>query len=453
MHYHIDKTAAQSAYLQLYHQLRRDIVSGVYPLGTKMPSKRLIATETGVSVITVEHALAILCDEGYLESRERSGFFVSFAAADCFPVSETETERRTTVSHGTEDEFPFPSLAKTMRRVLSEYGESILVKSPNNGCAELRGTIAAYLSRSRGISVQPGQIVIGSGAEYLYGLIVQLLGRERAFALEDPSYDKIRRVYQAHGVTCEMLRLGSDGIRSDELTRASATVLHVTPFHSFPSQVTASAGKRREYLRWAEERGGYIVEDDFDSEFSVSSKSEDTLFALEPERSVIYMNTFSKTLAPGLRVGYLLGPSEVVAKAVVGLQTSTVHTNIWAQMLTYRFLTTVDFDEHLKRLREIYRHKCDLMLEGLSAELPDFIEFTHPEGGLFIWATLPDKYDMNAFCKGAVERKVAVVPGNAFTADEHAVSHSFRLNYSTPTDEQIEKGVKILGAAARELLK
>ena len=206
MHYHIDKTAAQSAYLQLYHQLRRDIVSGVYPLGTKMPSKRLIATETGVSVITVEHALAILCDEGYLESRERSGFFVSFAAADCFPVSETETERRTTVSHGTEDEFPFPSLAKTMRRVLSEYGESILVKSPNNGCAELRGTIAAYLSRSRGISVQPGQIVIGSGAEYLYGLIVQLLGRERVFALEDPSYDKIRRVYQEHGVTCEMLR-------------------------------------------------------------------------------------------------------------------------------------------------------------------------------------------------------------------------------------------------------
>ena len=255
MHYHIDKTAAQSAYLQLYHQLRRDIVSGVYPLGTKMPSKRLIATETGVSVITVEHALAILCDEGYLESRERSGFFVSFAAADCFPVSETETERRTTVSHGTEDEFPFPSLAKTMRRVLSEYGESILVKSPNNGCAELRGTIAAYLSRSRGISVQPGQIVIGSGAEYLYGLIVQLLGRERVFALEDPSYDKIRRVYQAHGVTCEMLRLGSDGIRSDELTRASATVLHVTPFHSFPSQVTASAGKRREYLRRLHRRG------------------------------------------------------------------------------------------------------------------------------------------------------------------------------------------------------
>ena len=186
MRYHIDRNAAQSAYLQLYHQLRRDIVGGVYPLGTKMPSKRLIAGETGVSVITVEHALAILCDEGYLESRERSGFFVSFAAADCFPVSETETVRRAGAFHGAQDEFPFPSLAKTMRKVLSEYGESILVKSPNNGCAELRGAIASYLSRSRGISVQPGQIVIGSGAEYLYGLIVQLLGRERVFALEGP---------------------------------------------------------------------------------------------------------------------------------------------------------------------------------------------------------------------------------------------------------------------------
>ena len=122
-------------------------------------------------------------------------------------------------------------------------------------------------------------------------------------------------------------------------------------------------------------------------------------------------------------------------------------------MLTYRFLTNVDFDEHLKKLQAIYRHKCHLMLGGLEKELPDFISFTHPQGGLFIWATLPDKYDMNAFCKGAVERKVAVVPGNAFCSDESAVSRSFRLNFSTPTDEQIEKGVKILGAAAKELLK
>lgn len=351
MRYHIDKAAAESAYLQLYHQLRRDIVGGVYPLGTKLPSKRLIAGETGVSVITVEHALAILCDEGYLESRERSGFFVSFSAADCFPVSEAATAHRQIVQHGAADEFPFPSLAKTMRRVLTEYGESILIKSPNNGCAELRGAIAAYLSRSRGISVQPGQIVIGSGAEYLYGLIVQLLGRERVFALEDPSYEKIRRVYHAQGVTCEMLRLGSDGIRSDELARTTATVLHVTPFHSFPSSVTASAGKRSEYIRWAQERNGCIVEDDFDSEFSVSTKSEDTLFSLEPTHSVIYLNTFSKTIAPSMRVGYMVLPEPLAEKfrREVGFYSCTVP--VFEQYVLAELIGSGDFERHINRIR------------------------------------------------------------------------------------------------------
>ena len=203
----------------------------------------------------------------------------------------------------------------------------------------------------------------------------------------------------------------------------------------------------------AEKYGVYILEDNPYGALRFEGEDVKSIKELDEKGSVLYCGTFSKTLAPGLRVGYLLGASDVVSKAVVGLQTSTVHTNIWAQMLTYRFLTNVDFDEHLKKLQAIYRHKCHLMLGGLEKELPDFISFTHPQGGLFIWATLPDKYDMNAFCKGAVERKVAVVPGNAFCSDESAVSHSFRLNFSTPTDEQIEKGVKILGAAAKELLK
>lgn len=357
MHYHIDPNSGERAYLQLYHQLRRDIVAGGYPLGAKLPSKRLIAMETGVSVITAEHALAILCDEGYLESRERSGYFVSFSAADCFPVAEEELPAPGTAARGTEDAFPFPSLARTMRRVLSDHGERILVKSPNNGCAELRGALAAYLSRSRGISVQPGQIVIGSGAEYLYGLIVQLLGRERVFALEDPSYDKIRRVYQASGVACEMLRLGGDGIRSDELARARATVLHVTPFHSYPSSVTASAGKRREYLRWARERGGYIVEDDFDSEFSVSSKSEDTIFSLAPDGEVIYLNTFSRTISPSMRVGYMVLPPALAEefRRRVGFYSCTVP--VFEQYVLAELIGSGDFERHINRIRRRRRKR------------------------------------------------------------------------------------------------
>ena len=351
MKYRIEKDSPQSAYLQLYHQLRGDIVSGVYPNGKKLPSKRLLAEQTGVSVIKVEHAYAILCDEGYLEPRERSGYFVSYSAADCFPVAEPDSVRQLPSARDLADDFPFSVLAKTMRRVLSEYGESILVKSPNNGCTELRKAIAAYLARCRGINVAPSQIVIGSGAEYLYGLIVQLLGRERVFALENPSYEKIRRVYLANGVTCDMLRLGGDGIRTSELARTDASVLHVTPFHSFPSGITASAGKRSEYIRWAHSRGGYIVEDDFDSEFTLSSKAEDTLFSLEPKRSVLYLNTFSKTIAPSMRLGYMVLPESLTDafEQSVGFYSCTVP--VFEQYVLAELLSNGDFERHINRVR------------------------------------------------------------------------------------------------------
>ncbi len=356
MNYHIDKTAPQSAYLQLYHRLRGEIVAGAYQYGDRLPSKRQLAEDAGVSLVTVEHAYAILCDEGYVEPRERSGFFVTFRAGDCFPgpgpAPVPQAEARAVA-----DEFPFSVLARTMRRVLSDYGEALLVKSPNNGCAALRQAIADYLARSRGIRVRPAQIVIGSGAEYLYGLIVQLLGRERVYAVENPSYEKIRRVYEANGVRCEQLRLGADGVRTDELERTAATVLHVTPFHSFPSGVTASAGKRAEYIRWARERRGFLIEDDFDSEFSLSSKAEDTVFSLEPERSVIYVNTFSKTIAPSIRVGYMVLPPALTEafERAVGFYSCTVP--LFEQYVLAELLRSGDFERHLNRVRRRRRRE------------------------------------------------------------------------------------------------
>ena len=351
MNYHIEKNGLQSAYLQLYHRLRDDIVSGLYPHGSRLPSKRQLADDADVSIVTVEHAYTILCDEGYAESRERSGYFVAYRAGDCFPGTGTEPPLIDAALHGSASEFPFSVLAKTMRHVLSDYGESLLVKSPNNGCATLRQALSDYLARSRGIRVKPEQIVIGSGAEYLYGLIVQLLGRERIYAVENPSYEKIRRVYLANGVIVDPLRLGSDGVRTDELRRTEATVLHITPFHSFPSGVTASAGKRVEYIRWAAERGGYIVEDDFDSEFALSSKAEDTVFSLEPDRSVIYLNTFSKTVAPSIRVGYMVLPASLLDRfeQTVGFYSCTVP--LFEQYVLAELLRSGDFERHVNRTR------------------------------------------------------------------------------------------------------
>ena len=353
MKYHIDASNSKTAYMQLYQQIRNDIVGGIYPFGTKLPSKRLLAEESGTSVITVEHAYYILCDEGYVEARQRSGYFVIYRESDFISaadIAETETMHET-ANENRDTPFPFSVLSKTMRKVLLDYGEDILIKSPNQGCMELRSAICAYLARSNGINVVPSQIVIGSGAEYLYSLIVQLLGKNRIFALENPSYEQIVKVYRANGVECDLLAMGRDGIRTDELDRTEATVLHITPFNSFPSGVTARASKRYEYINWAEKRNGYIVEDNYDSELTVSSKNEDTVFSLAKNNKVIYINTFSRTVAPSIRVGYMVLPKQLAEEFEHKLGFYSCTVPVFEQYVLAELINNGDFERNINRVR------------------------------------------------------------------------------------------------------
>ena len=404
------------AYLKIYEALRDDITSGAYALGERVPSKRTMAEQTDTSVITVEHAYNLLIDEGYIEARERSGFFVCYRSEDAFPVGDapdnaddrqadgvppafsaatTDMRYRSTSSasgdaiddrqaensssrlaaasaggtmisalaHMTDQyeaaaaELSFAGFARTMRRVLSEYAEECMQRSPNEGTLYFRESIARYLQRSRGIHVDVSQIIVGAGSEYLYSLIVQMLGRERVYALEDPSYEKIRRVYEANGAHCELLKLGHHGIHSSELRRSDAGVLHVTPFDSYPSGVTATAGKRQEYISWAKQRQAMIIEDDYASEFSPSTKSEDTLFSLAPEETVIYMNTFTKTISPAIRTGYMLLPKKRAAelKAKISFYSCTVPT--YDQYVLAEYLNSGAFERYINRVRRKRRQE------------------------------------------------------------------------------------------------
>lgn len=364
MKYQIDLEKREFAYMQLYEQIKRDIMKGILAYGNKLPSKRLLAEETGVSVITVEHTYSILCEEGYIESRQRSGYFVVYRESDFISVAENASGVESALSHGASHvknhthvkcEFPFSVLSKTMRRILADYNEEILVKSPNHGCGELREAISSYLKRSNGITVRPEQIIIGSGAEYLYSLIVQLLGKERVFALENPSYNKIRKVYEANGVVCDMLELGHNGIKTSELEKTAATVLHITPFNSFPSGITASVSKRQEYLRWAEKRNGYIIEDNYDSELTVSKKNEDTVFSLSKNGAVIYLNTFSQTIAPSMRIGYMVLPENLINEfeSKLGFYSCTVP--VFEQYVLAELINNGDFERHINRVRRARR--------------------------------------------------------------------------------------------------
>ena len=370
--YKLDPEIKQPAYLQLYHQLRDDITGGICPYGTRLPSKRFLAAETGTSVITVQHAYDLLADEGYIESRERSGFFVSYREHELFPAANTAANAaagrigtlempeiheisdiplRGPVVSPEEEQFPFSVLARTARRVLSERGESLLQRSPNSGTIELREAIAQYLVRSRRINVLPEQIVIGSGSEYLYNLIVQMLGRDRVFALEDPSYEKIRLVYEASGVQCRMIPMDWEGVRLGALGRTEASVLHVTPFNSYPSGITATASRRAGYIRWAAGKDRFIIEDDFDSEFSMSTKAEDTLFSLEPLKSVIYMNTFTRTISPAVRVGYMVLPAELSTAMQEKISFYSCTVPVFTQHMLAELIRSGDFERHINRVR------------------------------------------------------------------------------------------------------
>lgn len=356
MKYIIDKEK-RPVYLQLYQLIRDDIVGGIYPYNTKLPSKRSLAEETGVSTVTVEHAYALLCDEGYAESRERSGFVVIFRNTDGFATANSFEHRyhppfRTEQTH---QEFPLSVLSKSMRKVLSEHGDIILEKSENKGCVELRESISRFLARNRGITVDPEQIIIGSGSEYLYGLIVKLLGRERIYAIESPSYKKIEQVYRDMAIRYETLPLTDSGIDSKALADTEASVLHTTPYRSYPSGVTATASKRYEYVRWASQKNRYIIEDDFESEFSVSTKPTETLFDLSEGDKVIYINTFSKTISPSLRIGYMVLPHHLVEvyEEKLGFYSCTVPT--FMQYVLTELIDSGDFERHINCVRRKIR--------------------------------------------------------------------------------------------------
>lgn len=351
MKYTIDKQKGK-AYLQIYEQIKNDIINDIYSYGTKLPSKRILSEELGISVITVEHAYSLLYEEGYIDSRERSGYFVCYNPDSTFPsppISQiTPHQNQNLIQH---HDFSFSTYAKTVRRVLTNYGETIFNTSDNSGSLELKTAIRDYLKRSRGINVKNEQIVIGAGSEFLYGLIIQMLGKNRIYALENPSYQKISKVYRANGVKTLLLPLSKDGISSEHLHKTPATALHITPYRSFPSQISANASKKQEYIRWAKSNDKIIIEDDYESEFTLLKKAEETLFSLSCGNNVIYVNTFSKTISPSLRIAYMLLPQNLIETYKKTVNFYSCSVPYFNQLILSELINSGNFERHINRVR------------------------------------------------------------------------------------------------------
>ena len=349
----------KSKYFYLYMKIKEDILSGVIKQNEKLPSKRTLAEHLGISLITVETAYQMLREEGYIESKERSGYYVAELPL-IYNYKENQGAKKrelhllqptNLVDDNVKTNFPSSLYFKTVRSVLATYDEQLLRKSPNEGCEILRNAIAKYLLRYRGIFAQPKQIIIGSGAEHLYSTIVRMFGNDKIYGIENPSYKQIRMVYEGMGARCESLKMGSEGIVTSDLERTKANILHVTPFHSYPSGVTASVRKRYEYLEWARTNNALIIEDDFDSEFFMPGKPIDTLFLLDNHDCVIYINTFSKSLSPSIRIGYMILPEKYLDKYKNNVGAFSCTVPVLDQYVLAEFIENGYFEQHLNRVR------------------------------------------------------------------------------------------------------
>ena len=365
-------------YDHLFCCIREDILSGRLPAGEKLPSKRALAQHLRLSVATVETAYGQLAAEGYVESRPRSGFFVCrlesgsppapAAPPPEGPAPERPWELDLWGGEMSREQFPFSVWARLMRRSLSQLGPDLLLPSPHSGVLPLRQAIADYLRRFRGILVSPEQVVVGAGAEYLYGIVVQLLGRDKVFGVEDPGYHKPALVYRSSGAECRPVPVDRQGLDTAALEGLDAEVIHLSPSHHFPTGAVTPIARRQALLQWAARSPRrYIVEDDYDSEFRFAGRPIPTLQSIDRQERVIYLNTFSRTLAPSLRIGYMVLPPALLRQYEerLGFYACTVPS--MEQYTLAAFLSQGYFERHINRMRTFYRTRRDQIIAAIQA--------------------------------------------------------------------------------------
>lgn len=372
----MEQRGSLSLYEYLYQCIRQDILSGALAAGERLPSKRALAEHLRLSVITVEGAYQQLEAEGYVYTLPRRGFFVSpvertvSAPAAAPPAAEPEERHwRLDLKRNRVDvsRFPVATWAKLTRRVLSEDGEALLRPVPHQGLPALRRAIADDLRHFRGMAVDPAQILVGAGAEYLYLLLAQLLGRDTVFAVEDPGYPKIRQVYGSLGIPCRPVPLDSQGMDLTALTASGAAVAHLSPAHHYPTGLVTPIGRRQALLRWAETSGGYIIEDDYDSELRFTGRPIPTLQSIDRGSRVLYMNTFSQTISPSMRLGFLVLPPGLLGEYRRRLDFYTCTVPALEQHVLALFLSEGHYERHLSRMRKEYRLRRDAVLEAFRS--------------------------------------------------------------------------------------
>ncbi len=454
-------------YEYLYQCIKNDILNGVLEAGSKLPSKRELAKHHQISLKTVENAYEQLLTEGYIYSEEKRGYYVALLDADAnqsrvknhtpFGIYHNEDNDEQffvdfTSNQAAIENFPYDTWAKTMRGILSQYDKEMLKTVSFQGAYVLREAIAKYLYGFRGMHVSPDQIIVGAGTEYLYGRLIQLLGKNHVYALEDPGYHKIAKIYQAHGVSWEYISVDENGIQPDKLYNSSATVVHVSPGHHFPTGSIMPIARRQMLLEWAEkDRDRYIIEDDYDSEFRFSRRPIPAIQSLNHNHRVIYMNTFSKTLAPSIRISYMVLPLKLMERYVDTMNFYSCTVSSFEQYAMAEFMNKGYFERHIHRMKNYYKTKRDSMLKVFEkSDISKHAAIDEKDAGNHFLMRIDTELSDTELKWLARENGINLDCLSEYCESEKELhSHTVIVNYSDLDEARFEKALDILMLAVK----
>lgn len=448
-----------SLYEFLYKQIKKDILAGTLPAGEKLPSKRALAKHLNISTITVENAYNQLMAEGYLYSRPKSGFYVNDITS-LEPLERNRPVRAVKKSPEEKeyfgdfasnatlaDTFPFSTWTKLTRLTMSDYAKELMVRSPSAGILLLREAIADYLYQFRGMLVEPEQIIVGAGTEYLYGIIIQLLGRDLTYGVEDPGYQKITRIYEANQVSCVPVPMDENGVSLQGLEVSGANILHISPSHHFPTGIVTPISRRYELLSWATgDNKRYIIEDDYDSEFRLVGKPIPSLQSIDASGKVIYINTFSKSLSSTIRISYMVLPKALADKYNRELNFYACTVSNFDQYTLYRFIEQGYLEKHINRMRNHYREQRNTILSCIRRQkFFHKVKIKEENAGLhFLLEVETDLSDEVLIARAAAKGIHITCLSQFFYDQKNAREHTIIINYSGMQPERIPESVDLL---------
>ena len=439
---------------ELYKALKNDIEEGKLKRGEKLPSKRTFARNCSVSTITVQNAYDQLVSEGYITAIEKKGYYVSDSVAKKSKVSYlVEEDEETTIMELPDlsnnrvnvDNFPFSIWSRIMKKTMAEKQNLLLSPMKTEGVYELRRAISHHLSSFRGMAVSPSQIIVGAGTEYLYSLIIQILGRDRLYALEDPGYMKLERIYNANGVKSIKVELDDKGLSSSSLEKSNADIAHISPNHHYPTGITMPLDRRYEILSWAsKEYERYIIEDDYDSEFRVSRNPVPTLYTLDTSGSVIYMNTFSKSLASTVRISYMVLPDSLAERFKENFSFYSSTVSSFEQYTLASFIEEGFFEKHINRMRLYYIRQRQAVLSLLSSSLmKDKCSVIENDSGLHFILRL-NTFLSDKEVKDILYREGIKISALSDYSRSSSISHDFIISYSNLDMDAFKRALGIL---------